>query len=493
MGGACVSKRAVQIHPGTTETTTAVVPGATSTSSAAAPATSSAAIPATSSAATPATSSAAAAPSRPADASAGQGQQGNEALSAAAPPASPSSPTLKGAPERCESGALMTPAVPETPAAGRPKPKKNLIKAVKEGNLVLIDELVKEGSDLEVLGMWDNTPLLAACNYNNSEAALRLINAKANVCARNEHGATPLHYAAVEGSLSVVNALLDAVKTDGGQEQVTKMVNCDAAKVYNRHLDAYGQRVPLASAAESGFSEVAETLLAAGAQVDKADEDGRTALWLACRYSRVAVAKMLFQKQAADTTVKDKDGISVLAAATAGGCNEDLVLALLTHGVGDVNDTTAPLLRDAVKAGKRTVAEALLTHGASVNTKAPVGGATALHAACEKGDEHLISLLIRFNASPSLGDAANMTAFDILRRRGLPDGRIASLLSPPAPSRHADDGGTGSAGCSGAPSDGLSSNGEKNGSSKEPKAVMGSGDLSAQTPNAAAESQSNPV
>ena len=47
---------------------------------------------------------------------------------------------------------------------------------------------------------------------------------------------------------------------------------------------------------------------------------------------------------------KDHSGVSVLAAATAGGCNEELVLALLTHGVGDVNDTAGSPLRDAVKA-----------------------------------------------------------------------------------------------------------------------------------------------
>ena len=31
--------------------------------------------------------------------------------------------------------------------------------------------------------------------------------------------------------------------------------NSGAAKVYNRHLDCYGERTPLAAAAESGFED----------------------------------------------------------------------------------------------------------------------------------------------------------------------------------------------------------------------------------------------
>merc|ERR1712232_704254 len=130
---------------------------------------------------------------------------------------------------------------------GQPKPKKSLIKAVKDGDLPLIEELLNSGAALESLGMWDNTPLLAACMYGHSEVALRLLARKANASARNEHGATPLHYAAVEGSQSVVDALVAAVGVPAGGDalEVQKLVNCGFARVYNRHLDAYAKRVPL--------------------------------------------------------------------------------------------------------------------------------------------------------------------------------------------------------------------------------------------------------
>lgn len=314
----------------------------------------------------------------------------------------------------------------------RPKKKpKSLVKACKDNDMIAIDELLKSGADLEDLGMWDNTPLLVSCTYGHAEAAMRLVTQKANVRARNEHGASPLHYAAVEGLQDVAEALLAAARADGGDIEVSKLVNCGHAKVYNRHLDAYAQRVPLTSAAESGFPEVAGLLLAAGALLEDPDEDGRTALWLAARHSKLGVMRLLLQ-HGADANLKDVKGCSVLEAALAGKNNEEVILALLAHGIADVNDTAGSPLRDAVRSGKRPVVEALLTHGASVDLKPGSVGSMPLHAACEKGDEYLVSLLIRARADPSLGDMAGNTAYDLLRRRGLPDEHIAQLLSPVA-------------------------------------------------------------
>merc|ERR1712087_116789 len=124
-----------------------------------------------------------------------------------------------------------------------------------------------------------------------------------------------MQYAAVEGSLGVVEALLE-VGRKGGGEEAEKLVNCGFAKVYNRHLDAYGRRTPLGSAAENGFRDMVATLLSAGAQVEAAEEDGRTPLWLACQHSHVGTAKLLLQN-GADASTKDAQGVSVLEAATA--------------------------------------------------------------------------------------------------------------------------------------------------------------------------------
>ena len=97
---------------------------------------------------------------------------------------------------------------PKAKAKAKAKPT-SLIKAIKVNDVNTVEEMLESPDcNLELLGMWDNTPLLAACMYGHSEVALKLIQRNANVLARNEHGATALHYSAVEGCLEVTQALL---------------------------------------------------------------------------------------------------------------------------------------------------------------------------------------------------------------------------------------------------------------------------------------------
>ncbi|CAE7634618.1 ANK3 [Symbiodinium pilosum] len=335
---------------------------------------------------------------------------------------------------------MCSDARPAPNDANSPKAKPlTLIKAIKANDLGSLDEsLQSPDCNLEVLGMWDNTPLLVACMYGRSEAALRLIKRGANIFARNEHGATPLHYAAVEGSTDVVKSLIQAAAEGGGGNE-NKLVNCMPAKV--AILPDVLQERPLAAAAESGFLELVRILLDAGA-LDDPDEDLRSPLWLAARSSRAGagVVKLLLQ-HGADPSRRDKEGVSALGAASAGGCNEDVVMALLAHGI-DVNATAGSPWDALTSSSERLAHENGLTHGATVNGTAE-GGATALHAACERGNEYLVHLLVRSRADPSLNDRSGLTAFDLLRRRGLSDGKIVAMLSPPAASG-LDDGGTGS-------------------------------------------------
>lgn len=365
------------------------------------------------------------------------------------PPPQPTNP-VQAAPEKVD-----TKPSPEVLLVD-PKPKKkakSLVKACKDNDMAAIDELLKAGAGLEDLGMWDNTPLLVSCTYGHAEAAMRLIMQKANVRARNEHGASPMHYAAVEGLQGVVEALFEAARADGGDAECSKLVNCGLAKVYNRHLDAYAQRVPLSSAAESGFAEVAGVLLAAGATLEDPDDDGRTALWLAARYARLEVVKLLL-KQGAETNVKDSKGVSVLEAAMLGKNSEETVQELLKHGVADVNDTAGSPLRDAVKSGKRALVETLLTHGASVEIRPALDAdkqnvmmtQSPLQAACEKGDEYLVTLLVRAGAATSACDAAGNSPTELLKRRGFADSKIVQLLTPPSAAGVAETGATGETG-----------------------------------------------
>eukprot|EP00746_Dinoflagellata_sp_MGD_P004993 gnl/MRDRNA2_/MRDRNA2_109663_c0_seq1.p1 gnl/MRDRNA2_/MRDRNA2_109663_c0~~gnl/MRDRNA2_/MRDRNA2_109663_c0_seq1.p1 ORF type:complete len:426 (-),score=89.03 gnl/MRDRNA2_/MRDRNA2_109663_c0_seq1:50-1207(-) len=320
-----------------------------------------------------------------------------------------------------------------SPSRVQPAPKKKpktLIKAVKDNDVEAVEELLRGGCDTEALGMWDNTALLVACSYGHAEVASRLIEHKANVHARNEHGGSALHYAAIEGQLRVVDALLDTARAEGKNDKALKdFVDCGAAKLYNRHLDMYAVRTPIAAAAESGFAAVVNKLLQEGASLEATGDDQKTALWLACRHSHAEVARILL-KAGANASAKSSDGMSTLEAATI-SCKEELVRTLLDHGVGDVNDTSGSPLCNAVKQQSQGAVEVLLTNGAIVNPKSADGPAeTPLHAACQLGDEYLVGLLIKHRADPSIKDKAGLTAFDLLRKRHFSDAQIVALLTP---------------------------------------------------------------
>lgn len=310
------------------------------------------------------------------------------------------------------------------------KKPKTLIKAVKDNDVEAVEELLQGGCNTEVLGMWDNTALLVACSYGHAKVALRLIEHKANVHAKNEHGGSALHYAAIEGQLTVVEALIETARAEGKSDDALKaFVDCGAAKLYNRHLDMYAVRTPVAAAAESGFAAVVSKLYKEGASLEATGDDQKTPLWLACRHSHAEVARILL-KAGANASAKSSDGMSILEAATI-SCKEELVRTLLDHGVGDVNDTSGSPLRNAVKTESRGTVEALLTHGAIVNPKGGDGVTeTPLHAACQLGDEYIVGLLMQHRADPSLKDKAGLTAFDLLRKRKFSDAQIVALLTP---------------------------------------------------------------
>ena len=111
-------------------------------------------------------------------------------------------------------------AVAASPKAKAKAKPTSLIKAIKVNDVNVVDEMLQSPDcNLEMLGMWENTPLLAACMYGHSEVALKLLARGANVFAKNEHGATALHYSSVEGCLDVTKSILEAA-----EEQVEKLV-----------------------------------------------------------------------------------------------------------------------------------------------------------------------------------------------------------------------------------------------------------------------------
>ena len=118
--------------------------------------------------------------------------------------------------------------------------------------------------------MNDATRKLLSRSFWNSrpdaEAITALINAGADIKARDKYGWTPLHIAARISTVEVVTALIAA-----------------GADIEAR--DGIGCWTPLHKAAMNGTVEVVKALLDAGADITARTKDGQTAYDIARRYN----------------------------------------------------------------------------------------------------------------------------------------------------------------------------------------------------------------
>ena len=119
------------------------------------------------------------------------------------------------------------------------------------------------------------TALRVAAHHEGHTGAVKaLLAAGADIDATNDHGATPLHYAAHQGHTEIVKSLLDA--------------GADSTAATDDGI------TPLYIAAQSGRTESVEALLAAGADMDvTAGQYGVTPLAIAAHQAHTGVVKAL--------------------------------------------------------------------------------------------------------------------------------------------------------------------------------------------------------
>ena len=153
-----------------------------------------------------------------------------------------------------------------------------------------------------------------------------------NVQAKDDSGRTPLHYAAQDGDLPMVQCLLQVgagvdVRQDAddatalhlasyfGHDWIVGLLLVNGANVRAATDDG---RTPLHLAAEKDHDAVVELLLAAGADPNVQDGNGNTPLYLAVAEDHDAVAARLLAV-GADPNVAEKRGNTPLHRAAARG------------------------------------------------------------------------------------------------------------------------------------------------------------------------------
>ena len=272
------------------------------------------------------------------------------------------------------------------PRPNRALRAEDLPAAAKAGALASVQRLLELGFAVDTRDSQDATALLHACGAGHRDIAACLLDAGADPSLAARSGVTPLAAAVAARREALVALLL-------------------------QHAVAVDQRLPneataLMVAAAMGYPDVAEQLLDAGADVNAADDAGRSALHAAAQFgfehNDSLRARRLFDgllKRGADINHADNEGktplLLLLGAQLRPGSECDA-----TH-IGAL----VPLLLEA---------------GAKAE-HADQRGVTALHACAMHALLPPARVLLSRGADRNAADAFGRTAADVARQLGYVD------------------------------------------------------------------------
>jgi len=312
-------------------------------------------------------------------------------------------------------------------AAAAQDAAESFYQAIRQNDPGALGALLKT-ADVNTKDKRGTTPLMMAAAYSSMAVMNVLVTAGADVNAKNDFGATALHWCA--GDLQKVRLLLDKGADVNARSKM-------------------GRTPLLIAAAHSGGAPVVELLLAKGAKVAVVDNTFSSPLSVAALAGDAATVRLLLDKGA---TVGPKDMLSSIALMNAAGeGNAEIVKVLLDRGanvnaasppaLGSVKNgpialgNLTPLLFAAAFAGPETI-ELLLDAGANVNAR-DVRGMTPLMlaVASDHPDPRVIRMLIEKGADPKIKSKNDESTLDwakkfanppVLEALGVPEIRAAA-------------------------------------------------------------------
>ncbi|KAH6687258.1 hypothetical protein F5X68DRAFT_152764 [Plectosphaerella plurivora] len=274
------------------------------------------------------------------------------------------------------------------------------------------------------MNYWGRTPLTWAAQEGKLHL-MRALVSWADIDVAAFDGRTALNHAIETGNEAIVGLLLDngahvnrpdqygktalIHASTSGNENVIQLLLDSGACV--NHLD-HGGRTALIHASMSGNEAAIQLLIDNDAQVDHLDHEGETALMHASRNRHEAVGRLLVGNGANVLVCEPKYQTTALHLASAAGCDL-LVRQLIEKGGANVNASSywgQTALSEAVRHGNETAARFLITEGgADVNVKDNYQS-TALLSASWYGNESMVQLLIDAGADCETRDSSGRTA-----------------------------------------------------------------------------------
>jgi uncharacterized protein len=277
----------------------------------------------------------------------------------------------------------------------------------------VVERLLKAGVSADTMSTTEGeTILMTASRVGNSEAVKALLDRGANPNAKESFkGQTALMWAAAEGHADIIKLLLakgadPKILSDDRDTTLPKLTAGSPNAPVSR-----GGLTALSFAARQGNIDAVNALLEGGSSINQKDVDGNSALVLAILNKHYDLAQVLIAK-GADVNLSNKTGRSPLFTAVELRNEEysprpalkdndkatamDIIKSLLDKGA-NVNAQltgTVELHKFAQDQGDKTMAE----------------GATAFMRAARGGDVETMKLLLAKGADPKLANKDGLTA-----------------------------------------------------------------------------------
>lgn len=262
-----------------------------------------------------------------------------------------------------------------------------IYQAIIEKDLGKIRQLVACGTDINSRDHHQRNPLIVALILQNlkedskiSEIVDWLIKNSSDVCAWDDSGKAPLHYAVTGGKLSIVESLLQSGADINQKDILGRTPIFDAASNGNIAMtnyligreatpkirDNYG-RTPIFYAAVNGFLDIVKLLFAADANPNIKDYSGRSSISYAVESGSLEMVEWL-RMQGADLSVRDKSGRALISyAAERGHLNMIDWLRLQGADLSVRDNFGTTLISYAAIGGHLNVMEYLFSEGTELN------------------------------------------------------------------------------------------------------------------------------
>lgn len=315
--------------------------------------------------------------------------------------------------------------------------------------------LGRDDPDVNRTNLGGETALFKAAKHGQVDYARLLIAAGADSNMGDDGSKNPLEIAAYFGHLEFVRMLLQNVNEDTDIKQLASSGILTAAAKGHREVVALlfengaslgpdtSDLTPLMVASIYGRLSVIEALINFGAEVNKAREDGITALHYAARNGHRPALELLLEMGADHTSTKDRE--LLLTEAVCSGDKDildfivkltaaDFPLPLIYYDTAPLGDSDGETRRHpsivtlfdeddepatrsrigyvalhlAAFHGHESLCTYLLAQGVDVSPRS-WSGSTPVAAAASQGHPEVLKLLIKSGASAAVTDGRNQT------------------------------------------------------------------------------------